>query len=171
MIAYIFAALLFISISADAQTRATKMVATFDGVGPVKIGMTTAQATKALGVRVKRDEAMYKDNKECYYATASGRAYKDLAFMMSGERIVRIDINSKALATDKGAKNGDTEARIKQLYRGMYKISPHKYVDGHYIEIANRSKKNTILFETDGKHVTTFRVGLTEPVGYVEGCS
>ena len=92
--------------------------------------------------------------------------------MMSGTRIVRIDISSNEYATDNGAKIGDSEARIKSLYKGRYKVSLHKYVEGgHYIEIKMAGGKYELLFETDGKLVTNFRVGKLEQVGYVEGCS
>ncbi len=91
---------------------------------------------------------------------------------MSGRRIARIDINSKEYATDRGAKIGDTEARIKRLYKGKYKVYEHKYVDdAHYIEVMMKGGKYNIIFETDGKRVVTYRVGRPEQVGYVEGCS
>ena len=163
---FLFAILLVVSPSLNAQS---KYVVTYDRFGPVKIGMTRSQAAKALGVSVTRD-AGQEDN-SCYYSSAKS-GFKDIAFMMSGTRIVRIDISSKEYATDKGAKIGDSEARIKILYKGRYKVSLHKYVEGgHYIEIKMPGGKYELLFETDGKLVTSFRVGKREQVGYVEGCS
>jgi hypothetical protein len=54
----------------------------------------------------------------------------------------------------------------------MYKIYKHKYVDyGNYIEVEVKGGKYSIIFETDGKRVVTYRAGKTEQVGYVEGCS
>jgi outer membrane protein assembly factor BamE (lipoprotein component of BamABCDE complex) len=160
--------LFFVSSALFAQgKRSVKFVVSFDSFGPVKIGMTVSQAAKVLGVRVTRDEG-YEGN-ECYY-TSPKSGFKDIAFMMSGTRIARIDIDSKLYLTDRGAKIGDTEARIKQLYKGLYKISRHPYVDtGHYIEI--KSGKYLIIFETNGKRVTSYRVGKPEQVGYIEGCS
>lgn len=56
--------------------------------------------------------------------------------MMSGPCIARIDIDSGDYATDKGAKVGDSEARVKRVYKGRCKVLRHKYLDdGHYIEI------------------------------------
>ena len=92
--------------------------------------------------------------------------------MMNGKVIVRTDIKSKDYATDRGAKIGDTEARIKRLYKSMYKVYPHKYVDNaHDIEVLRKGGKYSIIFKTDGKKVIAFRLGKTEQVGYVEGCS
>lgn len=167
---FIVAALLAISPSLNAQSkRARKFVVSFDRFGSVRIGMTASQAAKVLGVRVTRDAGYEGGN--CYY-TSPKRGFKDIAFMMSGRRIARIDINSKEYTTDKGAKIGDTEARIKRLYKGKYKVYQHKYVDdAHYIEVEMKGRKYSIIFETDGKRVVTYRVGRPEQVGYVEGCS
>ena len=167
---FVVVALLVVSFPLNAQSkRARKFVVSFDRFGSVKIGMTTSQAAKVLGVRVTRD-AGYEGG-SCYY-TSPKRGFKDIAFMMSGRRIARIDINSKEYATDRGAKIGDTEARIKRLYKGKYKVYEHKYVDdAHYIEVMMKGGKYNIIFETDGKRVVTYRVGRPEQVGYVEGCS
>ena len=157
------------SPSFNAQTkRAPVYVVTYDSFGKVKVGMTVSKASKALGVPLVRD-AGYDGN--CYYVFLK-HGFKNVAFMMDGRQIVRIDINGKEYSTDKGAKVGDTEAKIKRPYKGMYKVSPHKYIDhAHYIEVEMKGGKYSIIFETDGKRVVTYRVGKPEQVGYVEGCS
>ena len=120
-------------------------------------------------MRVTRDAGY--DGDDCYYATPKGD-FKGIAFMMNGTRIVRIDVESGNHTTDRGAKIGDSEARIKRLYKGSYKVSRHKYFDaGRYIEIEIKGGRYSIIFETDGKRVTTYRVGRPEQVGYVERCS
>jgi hypothetical protein len=166
----IVAALLAAPSQASAQgERAQGHVVSHDSFGPVKIGMTLPQASRALGVRVTRDAGYEGD--DCYYATPKG-AFKGVAFMMAGARVVRIDVESGNYTTDKGAKIGDSEARIKRLYKGGYKVSKHKYFDaGRYIEIEIKGGRYSIIFETDGRRVTTYRVGRPEQVGYVERCS
>lgn len=167
---FIAAALLAVSSPSNAQSRrARKFVVSFDKFGSVKIGMTLSEAAKALGVRVTRNAGY--EGSDCYYASPKGN-FKNVAFMMSGRRIVRIDVDGKEYATDRGAKIGDSEARIKRLYKGQYKVSRHKYVDvGHYIEVKMKSGKYSIIFETDGQRITGFRAGRSPEVGYIEGCS
>jgi hypothetical protein len=149
--------------------RDRRLVVTHDGFGPVKVGMTLPQASKALGVPVTRGAGY--DGDRCYYASPE-RGYEGVAFMMSGPRVVRIDVRSSRYATDRGARVGDGEARIKSLYKGEYKVSRHKYFDeGRYIEVEAKGGRYLLLFETDGRRVTAFRVGRPEQVGYVEGCS
>lgn len=141
-------------------------VVTFNGFGSVKVGMTIAQASQALGAELVRGKG-YEDT--CFYVDPKG--IQGVRFMVTNDKIARIDVSSNKYATDKGARIGDTEARIKSLYPGI-KVYPQKYDEKkHDVEINSGDKKYLIIFETDGRRVTGFRVGNTEEVGYVEGCS
>ena len=53
------------------------------------------------------------------------------------------------------------------------KSEPHKYVEaGHYLIVSSPSDTTRqLVFETDGKRVTSYRVGRTPEVRWVEGCS
>lgn len=162
-------ALIFIiSPSSGGQNkRASRHVVSFDGFGPVKVGMTVAAASKALGIPLVRKYEMEGD---CYYVSPK-RGFKDVSFMVTGRRISRVDIDAKGYATDRGAGVGDTEARIMRLYRGRVEVRGHPYVDGHYLRVNMKGGKFSIIFETDGKRVTSFRAGKAEEVGWIEGCS
>ncbi len=62
----------------------------------------------------------------------------------------------------------------QQLYPGQVSISPHKYVDGHYLIVTPSAPADStyrLVFETDGKLVTRFRSGKMPEVTWVEGCS
>ena len=148
-------------------TNTSGNVVTFNSFGKVKTGMTVSQASEALGTELvgKAEEGI-----DCYYVNPK-QGFKGVRFMVTNKTIARIEIESKAYATDKGAKIGDTEARIKSLYKGV-KVSPQKYDEKkHDMEVYSNDKKYLIIFETDGKRVTGFRAGKAEEVGFVEGCS
>jgi hypothetical protein len=145
--------------------RDHKNVITFNSFGAVKVGMTVSKASKALGVRLTTIE-----QGDCRYYEAKG-VFKDIGFMVNDGTIARFDVSNRGFATDRGAKVGDTEARIKRLYKGMYKVYKHFYTDGHYISVMMQGGKYFIIFETDGKRVTGFQAGRSPEVGYVEGCS
>lgn len=159
--------LLTASPSTNAQTeRSPNYAITFNSFAKVKVGMTVSKASKALGVRLTTT-----DQGECRYYAAKG-GFKNVGFMVNDGTIARFDVFERDIATDRGAKVGDSEARIKRLYKGTYKISRHKYVDGgHYISIGMKGGKHFIIFETDGKRVTSFRAGRSPEIEYVEGCS
>ena len=146
--------------------RASQYKITYYGFGPVKVGMKVSAASKALGIPFTELE---KGN-DCHYANPK-RLFKDVGFMVVNGRIARIDVDTRGYATVAGAKIGDTEARIRRLYKGKVAVSPHKYTDGHYLTVQVNGGKFGIVFETDGKRVTYIRAGKSPEFGYVEGCS
>lgn len=141
-------------------------VATMNGFGTVKTGMTVAQASQALGTELVRG-AGYED--ACYYVDA-----KDLPgvrLMAANGKITRIDISSDKYPTDKGAKVGDSEDKIKSLYQNV-EVVPNKYDEKkHEMVVISGDEQYMLIFETDGSRVTGYRVGFTQEVLYVEGCS
>ena len=159
-------ALLLTFVSQDENQETSQNVVTFNTFGAVKIGMTVSQASKALGVNLNGSEKQG----DCYYVSPKND-FNDIGFMVNRGSIARFDISESGYKTDRGAKIGTTEDEVKRLYEGLYKVSPHKYVDGHYITIEKQGGKYGIIFETDGKTVTSFRAGRFPEVGYIEGCS
>jgi len=142
-------------------------VVTFNSFGKVKTGMTVSQASQALGTELVRGKG-YEDG--CYYA-APRQGFKGVRFMVTNGSVARIEIASKEYATDKGAKIGDTEDKIKSLYKDV-QVFPQKYdAKKNDLEVHSADKQYLIIFETDGKRVTGFRVGKAEEVSLVEGCS
>jgi hypothetical protein len=85
-------------------------------------------------------------------------------------RIARIDVDSATIATTAGARVGDSEQHIRELYGERLITSPHKYVEGHYLTVTPRDTAHRILFETDGQRVTRYRAGRVPEVEWVERC-
>ena len=141
-------------------------IVTFNSFGSVKIGMTIAQASQALGAELVRGKG-YED--ACYYVESQG--LQGVRFMVTNQKIARVDISSSNYATDKGAKVGDTQDKIKSLYPRA-NVQPQKYDEKKKdMAIYSDDEQYVILFETDGEQVTGFRIGNLEEVSYVEGCS
>ena len=134
------------------------------GIGPVRIGMTVAEAGQALqDVLVGVNQAS-----GCYFVRPS-RGLSGISFMVADGRIVRVDVENPSIATVTGARVGDSEERIKRLYPQV-EIAPHKYTNGHYLTVLPGGNYR-IIFETDGLKVTRYRAGRLPEVGWVEGCS
>lgn len=140
--------------------------------GPVRIGMTLAQLDSAIGplgdtLKIRRD---------CDIVSANDpfRMPPGVSITQVNGRVARIDIENDSVATDKGVRVGDSEEKVKQIYGSGVIVEPHKYISGHYLEVMFGSDSVTakgLVFETDGKKVTTFRAGMWEPVRWVEGCA
>lgn len=159
-------------VSVNAQSKLTNQSKVFiNGMGPVRVGMTVAEASRAAGTRLVA--LGDRGDGSCFYVKPQSQR-NDFGFMVINGRISRVDIIKGGVTTLKGAKIGDTEARIKSLYPGQIKVTPHKYTNGHYLTFVpkDRSDRNyRVVFETDGDRVTQFRSGKLPEVEWVEGCS
>jgi hypothetical protein len=141
------------------------------GIGALRVGMTFDQASEALGGALRVPAGV--DTTGCDYLVWSGGP-SGVHVMFDEHRIARVDVDTASIATAAGARIGDDEARIKQLYPGQVKVTPHKYEDGHYLTVtptAAAEKQFRIVFETARGRVTRYRAGLMPTVEYVEGCS
>jgi tetratricopeptide (TPR) repeat protein len=149
---------------------------TLRGIGPVRVGMTIEEASKASGI--SSWNLTYGGGREgiCKYYEPQGDIH-DVSFMVINGRIARIDVDNKRIQTIRGAKIGDTEKAVKLLYPGQIKISPHPYGrpngNSHYLtfipkDAADRNYR--YIFETGGDRVDRFHSGQLPEVEYIEGC-
>ena len=139
------------------------------GLGPLRTGMTIAQATTALGGALA--VPVEYDTTECDYATWRGGP-RGVHVMIDQGRIARVEVDSVGVATAAGARVGDTEERIQSLYPGRVTVTPHKYEDGRYLTVNGVGDSSAaIVFETSKGRVTRYRAGRRPAVEYVEGCS
>jgi len=149
-----------------------------DGIGPVDIGMTLAEASAAAGVPIR-----FLDNPagpECRYAVpdrASGTG-DELGFMVVNGRIARVDVGIMGpdlIRTVSGIGKGNTEAEVKATYPGRIRVEPHPYIpNGRYLVYmpSDPSLRHlSMIFETVDGEVRLFRAGLAEQVSWKEGCS
>jgi hypothetical protein len=143
-----------------------------DGVGRVRVGMTLAEAAAAIPGGLADTAGLEHD---CDIAKPR-TGPRGLWLMVMRDTVVRVEAadSGTAIATALGARAGDSEARIRQLYPAA-RVQPHKYDEaGHYFVVIPGAPADTIhriVFETDGKVVRQIRGGLYPPVEYVEGCS
>jgi hypothetical protein len=144
-----------------------------NGLGPVLVGMTVTQAEKAAGRKFDTDKEG-PDGQVCLYSKPQG--LPGVGFMVINGKIARVDVwDNRQIKTFRGAKIGDSEARIKQLYGNQIKVEQHEYRrNGHYLVFVPKDKADQnfrVVFETDGQKVTQFRSGRLPEVEYVEGCA
>jgi hypothetical protein len=152
----------------DAVAPEARWTVTPAGIGPLRAGMTLADARAALGAPLPDPPP----GAECAHVPVGGAPGEVLAMIVDG-RVARIEVKDGAVATDRGARVGDSEARIDSLYRGRVRREPHKYTDGSYLVVeaeAPADAAQRLVFETDGTKVVEYRAGLMPAVSWVEGC-
>jgi len=136
---------------------------TADGVGPVRVGMTSIEVETAAGFRL---DPLAGDG--CEYRPLPNPDGNVMA-MFTGGRVARIDVREPGTATAAGIRVGDTPARVREIYGDAVVASPHKYTDGQYLTVPLQQNLQ-LVFETDGSVVTRYRAGRLPEVEWVEGC-
>jgi hypothetical protein len=154
--------------SAHASPNSAALTVTAHGIGPLRAGMTLAEASQALGgALVVPAQA---DTAGCRYVQWRGGP-RGVRLMVEGGRVVRVDVDSAGVRTVVGAGVGDTEEQLRRLYPAHMAVAPHKYEDGHYLTVTDPADSSfAIVFETTGGKVARYRAGLRPQVEYVEGC-
>ncbi len=136
-----------------------------DAFGPIRVGMSVAEARRAAGVELTGNLS----SPRCamlYLATDPA-----VQLMIENDLVTRIDVTDGRHPTVLGVRVGDTEARAQATYGGMLQITPHKYDQhGHYLTLRSPDKKSAMVFETDGERITRIRAGVIPSVEYVERC-
>lgn len=137
------------------------------GVGELQIGMRLPelmphleQGTDTTGI-----------GGGCRFVTVA-EAPDSIGFMVESGRLARIDVRGGPTPTHEGARIGDEERRIEELYPGLRRM-PHKYTDGNYLVVipSATDSLHRYVFETDGERVTRYRAGVYPQVEWVEGCA
>ena len=146
-----------------------------DGIGPVRVGMTTDEASRVTGKRIRvgpNPGSPYPAS--CAFARPEGGP--DIAFMVIDGRIRRVDVAPpSSVATVSGVRIGDPEAEVHRVYGARIRVQPHPYdPGGRYLlyDSPEPSQQGLLLiFETDGTRVTSFRAGERSAVELPEGCA
>ena len=87
----------------------------YEGFGPIKLGMTVAEASTASGQLVT-------ENRGCETAHIDGYA-DDFGFTLADGRITTVSMWGTGLQTISGAHSGMTEAEVLRIYPGATRVS------------------------------------------------
>ena len=162
--------LIFFTLPAFAASKTEPWRVSFDGYGPIRIGMTPLQASKVLGVKLESENPKRTDS--CYYAYSNN--LPGVFFMVTDGKIARIDVDSPTVIMDSGAKIGNSIEEIIQLYQGRIKIDRHTYTgpEGKYLTVSAPNGLHGVRFETDSitGRVDVFYAGKFSEIQFPEGC-
>jgi hypothetical protein len=139
-----------------------------DGIGPLRYGMPVAEVGEALhdtlGPPPPSDQCVW-------LVPASVPA--GVRLMLEQGRLVRVDVDSADIRTERGGEVGMTEAELRSRYGGGLQVRPHKYDTAarYLIYQGPDDSSRRLVFETDRRQVIRYRGGVMPAVEYVEGCS
>lgn len=157
-------------VTAVPPPTATPWQLEMDGIGAGRVGMTIAQAELVLGsARVDRIE----DGDVCGYVNFT-KLPEGVSFMVAGDTLVRANVDAEGVRTVEGLGVGSTEAEVQAVFGSRVTVELHPYTgpEGHYLVVTDPRRPNfRMIFETDGKVVTSFRAGREPEVRLIEGCA
>lgn len=156
---------------------------TSQGWGTLKIGMTLAEVTAAMGPDADPNAIGGPDPDSCDQFRPAN-APEGMIVMIEAGKLTRISLTELSmLKTDKGLGLGDTAAAVKTAYGAAAQATPHKYQDApaEYITVWDGGPRaepyvqdetaRGLVYEIDG----TGNVGAIHAGGpsiqYVEGCA
>jgi hypothetical protein len=151
-----------------------------DGIGPVRVGMSIQEASRAIDRDVAVDpDSLFDEDSLCGFAEVKGGP-ADLLFMVTRATttgpwiIARVDVvEASRIVTGAGIRIGAGEDEVKKAYGAPLKVEAHQYQEaGHYLVLdVDGAGGLMLLFETDGAKVTQFRSGTEGAVRAPEGCA
>lgn len=142
-----------------------------EGLGPVLVGMSVAEASKAAGVQLVPSSV--GANPSCqYYEVAK---LPDVGFMVSHGEVARVDVRSREIRTLSGVRVGDSAGDLVATYGerlsselGFYDPTATNYT----FTPEDPSDKTRMIFVTgDDGVIESIQAGRLPEVGYVEACS
>jgi hypothetical protein len=174
----IFSLLLICDITlvniAFAQTN-TDWLLSEDGLGPIKIGMTVAQAEKATKKKFVLPKNLVSQEPlataSCRFATLKDSP-TDVTFVFGTGIIYRIDTTNPKIKTAKGIHVGSSTDEAKILYKDTIKNFPNEYEPNSppALLVAPKGSRNSLLFFSNGKNITYIRAGGDSAVKEGETC-
>lgn len=133
------------------------------GIGPIRFGMTLAQAQAAAGGKAAPRPA----DPACSmlrFASLPG-----VRFMVENGTVTRADADP-GTGNVLGIAVGDTMERVRASYPNV-KVSRHKYLEGgHVLTFPSADGGAAIVMEVEGGKVARIRAGRQPAVAYVETC-
>jgi hypothetical protein len=153
-----------------------------NGWGPLRIGMTMAEITAALGPDANPNAVGGADPAVCTQFRPE-RAPEGMLLMVENGVLSRITLmRTNVLKTDRGFGLGDSAAAIKAAYGADAIATPHKYIGlpAEYIaawvnlrptEYVQDANARGIVYETDAQGIVRQTHAGGPSIQLVEGCS
>jgi hypothetical protein len=157
------------TIGAQVDPAVSQRDARLDGFGPLRLGMTAAQAEAAWPGLFARMQGV-ASRRDCFHVS-TGLPYSTVMF--EGGRFVRFDAGDESIAAPGGGRRGVGEAELQALHGNALVSSADRFAPGGKLLSIQAGgvapSKLVFVLRPDGV-VDEWRVGLLPQADYDEGC-
>jgi hypothetical protein len=158
---------------------AAGQIATPQGIGPVKIGMTVRKAEHALRAKLEPMSAPFGG--DCWITSRVDKKDSYIEYMVEDDRVARIYVGpdqfqKSTVTTPEGIGIKSSVEKINRKYGTAVKKTLAPYSEETdpnpiYSLHVNLDKRSGMLFNINHGHVDGFSVGLYKALDRMEGCS
>ena len=155
--------------NATDTSRSTGPTLSFLGLDSLRVGETIAALERATGEKfaLRRGEDV-----ACRYVRPKNLPV-GVKVMVVNDTLVRVDVDSGPVVTEKGIGVGSADSAVRAAYGGALEAAPNKYAPPPASDLIVTSPDDSlrrIVFESDGAKVKRYRAGMRPAVDFVEGC-
>lgn len=156
------------------QTAAltTDSIVTLRALGPVRIGMSVAEASEAAGLELRRDLGRSSTD-SCYHVNA-GPTMRGVSFTVVNDLIRRINIDPPSpVATRSGVGIGTTAGDLREVYSDNIQRADSAAAGGQgwaFVPNDEFDDDFRIYFEIEAGAVARYRLGSRPSVDSPIGC-
>ncbi|MDR3528352.1 MAG: hypothetical protein P4L57_13850 [Rhizomicrobium sp.] len=146
-----------------------------DGYANIKIGMTPDQLERAVRQKLTFNPFA---NHGCSLFTTPQMELVGLSFVVDRKILVRINVDyfsasskPRSIKTAAGVGLGSSEEELLSAYGSAAVVKPNPGDPSwHTVTIESPDHSNGLIFETDGKKVTSMRAGSYPAITLINGC-
>lgn len=147
-------------------------IVTLRALGPVRIGMSVAEASEAAGLELRRDLGRSSTD-SCYHVNA-GPTMRGVSFMVVNDLIRRINIDPPSpVATRSGVGIGTTASNLREVYSDNIQRADSAAAGGQgwaFVPNDEFDDDFRIYFEIEAGSVARYRLGSRPSVDSPGGC-
>lgn len=159
------------TVSQPAALTAASIV-TLRALGPVRVGMSVAEASEAAGLELRRDLGRSSTD-SCYHVNA-GPTMRGVSFMVVNDLIRRINIDPPSpVATRSGVGIGTTASNLREVYSDNIQRADSAAAGGQgwaFVPNDEFDADFRIYFEIEAGSVARYRLGSRPSVDSPSGC-
>lgn len=151
-----------------AQAHTAEWPLRANGIGPLRIGMSFANANKAVHGSLTPTPVNLRGSPACDYLPLTG--HPGVYVMFINDTLRRVDVTEPASRTEDGIAVGDTAQSVRDRYPDLTS-APQAYVDNEFTlthVVAHGAL--AFRFDTQEGKIKTIFAGAPAHVAYIEGC-